>query len=300
MPKKATYALLSALFACLLWSGNFYVARDMHSNIAPFTLAFWRWLVALIIIIPFAYKHIPNHWETVKHHKWYFLVMGIVGVGMFNTIIYIAAHHTTTYHIALISSIAPIGTIVIAGLCKIEPLNTPKILGGIIALAGALVIITNGKLMSIAHQIWNQGDLLLLLSTTIWAAWSVGAKFKPQTMPLTMFLCTIIVIGVIALLPFYLWEVNNGHATPFDVKSVSIYLYLGMCASLLAWACWQYAIDTIGSVKTSLIYYTMPIFSGILASLLLGESFMSYHAIGFLFVVTGIIVSNNMFKKIMA
>ena len=108
MNKTNLLALLYALIACLIWSGSFIIARGVHEFIPPITLAFWRWVVAMVIIIPIGYRYVIADWPVVKIHWKYFVFMGIFGVGIFNTMVYYAAHYTSAHHIALISSTAPI------------------------------------------------------------------------------------------------------------------------------------------------------------------------------------------------
>lgn len=292
MTKKELTATVLALLACIIWSGNFVIARGVHEWIPPIGLAFWRWIIAFICILPFSYPNVRKEWSIIIEHWKYLFAMGAFGVATFNTLVYLAAHHTSTHHIALISAIAPIGTLLLVGIFGIERLSIFKAIGAACAFLGAVTVITHGNINTIIDQKWNIGDLLLILSTFIWASWSVGLRLKPKTLSIRAFLTVCMAIGGVCLMPFYIWETIYITPVPFTLKAWSIYLYVGIAASMIAWFFWQYSVETIGPVKTSLIYYSMPIFSGVLAIILLDEPLALYHILGFFLVLIGIIVSN--------
>jgi len=292
MVRKEFMAILIALSACVIWSGNFVIAQGVNDWITPFTLAFWRWVIAFIFILPIGIKPVIAEWDIIKANWKFLTIMGIMGIGFYNTLIYFSGQFTTTHHIAIVSSTAPIGTLVLAGLLGVERLSKYKVIGAICAFTGALMVVTHGNPLTVFSQDWNYGDIILIFSTLIWAAWSVAITFKPKGLSTRSFLTTIIAIGTVFLFPQYIWELIYVAPTPYSLDAIGIYLYVGVFASVIAWFAWQHSVETIGSVKTSLIYYTMPIFSGILAIAILDEPIETYHIIGFTMVCAGIVISN--------
>ena len=292
MTHKELFAIFLAFVACMIWSGNFVIARGVNDWIMPITLAFWRWLFAFVCILPIGYLSVRREWTIITKNWAYLIGMGILGIGVYNTLIYFAGQHTTTHHIAIISSNAPIGTLVIAGLMGVEKLSRYKVIGAICAFSGALVVVTHGNLSSILEQQWNSGDIILIFSTLIWASWSVASTFKPKELSTKSFLTVVMGIGALFLLPFYIWEATFVAPTPLSLEALSIYFYIGVFASVIAWFFWQHSVETVGSVKTSLIYYSMPLFSGLLAIIILSEPVEQYHLIGFTMVLLGITISN--------
>lgn len=290
--KKESLALLFALLACLIWSGSFVIARGVHEYIPPFALAFWRWMVAVVIIVPLGYGHVRSQWGLIISHWKYFLCLALLGVTVFNSMVYVAAHHTTTHHIALISSTSPIWTLLMAGMLGIDKLSGYKVVGAVSAFLGALIVMTQGKLADTLLISWNYGDVLLLISSVIWAVYSVMVHYKPVGIHPKSLMFIIIVTGTLSLLPFYVWEALYVAPTPFSPKAISAYVYLGLGSSIIAWFSWNYSIHTIGSVKTGLVYYTIPVFTSTLAVIILGEPIELYHWIGFVLVFLGIIISN--------
>lgn len=292
MARKDFIALSLALLACIIWSGNFVIARGVHEFVAPITLSFWRWLVATVVILPIGYKHVAAQWNVILRHWQYFTFMGVFGVALFGALIYISGHYTSAHHIALISATAPIWTLLMVGILGVESLTRYKISGAIFAFIGALVIITHGHLNEILTQEWNRGDVILIFSSFIWAIYCVMLNYKPKNVNLKAFLTVIIIIGTTALFPFYLWEVIYISPTPFTLKAWAIYLYVGIASSVIAWFCWSHCVHIIGSVKTGLVYYTIPLFCSILSIFLLNEPVETYHFVGFVFIFMGIFVSN--------
>jgi len=293
---KNLKAFIFALLACLIWSSGFVIARGVHDLVQPVTLAFWRWMVALVVIIPIGYSSVRAEWPLIKAHWKYFLFMGVFGVGLFNTMVYTAAHYTSAHNIAIISSTAPIWTLLIAAIIGIEKLSRYNIGGAICAFSGVLIVISRGKLDKLFLQEWNYGGKILLASAFIWATYCVMLHYKPKGVSLKSFMTIIIAIGVICILPFYIWEVIEIAPTPFSLKAWAIYAYLGVASSIVAWLCWNHSTHILGTVKAGLVYYTIPVFSSIMAILILHEPVAIYHLVGFVMIFTGIIISN--FKKI--
>lgn len=294
--KPLILAALAALAACVIWSGNFVIARGVHEWIAPFTLSFWRWSVALVALLPFSIMGLKKEWPIVRQNWRYLLIMGTVGVATFNALIYFAAQTTTTSHISIISSTTPIFTLILAAMVGEEKLASPKVFGAMLACIGALVIITQGQVSTLINQSWHGGDVLVVVSSLIWAIWSVGLRFKPKGLSSISFMSVVTMVGVVTLAPFYAWEAQTHTLDLFNLKLWLVFLYVGLFGSVVAWLLWQYSVEQIGSVRTSLIYYSMPVLSSLLAMLVLGETLHFYHAFGFGLVFLGILVA-LFFKK---
>jgi len=292
MKKTEITAIIFALIACLLWSGNFIIARSIHELVPPITLAYWRWTIAALIMIPLSYKKLIGEWLIIKQNWKYLFAMGAFSVGSFNTLIYIAAHHTTVHHLSLISSLAPIIALIIVAILQTEGLSKNKILGAISAFTGSILVVTHGNIADIFSQEWNPGDLLLLLSAFIWGCWNVAMNFKPKNLSSRTLLTSMMIVGSFWILPFYIWETNYIAPIPLTLEAWLAYLYVSIFASIIAWFMWNYSIDVIGPIKTTLIYYSIPIFSGILAIALLNEPIKAYHIAGFILVFSGIVISN--------
>lgn len=285
-------AVSIALLACILWSGNFVVARGVHEWMHPIGFAFWRWTIAFIVILPLAAKHYKTNIVYFKQNRKVYIAMGVIGVGVFNTLVYESAKHTSANNVALLAATSPIWTLFLAGLLKIDTLTRNKIIGLIVAFSGALVIVTKGDVAQLLEMEFNVGDLMMFIASWLWAIYSLLLKFKHKDMNGFFLMSLIIFFGLCVLTPLYALEISQIGYTPFSMDALYAYLYVAIGASVLAWWFFNQSVFMIGPVRTSLIYYTMPIFSGIMSIMFLGEHFYKYHVIGFMLVLSGIVISN--------
>ena len=140
-----------------------------------------------------------------------FGVMGVIGIGWFNTILYFAARSTETHNLSLVISTAPIWTFILACLLRQESFNVAKLLGALLAAGGAILVISRGSIDVLQALHFSEGDLLGLISAWIWAIYCVLLKYKPKEMAAEAFIFFLVVIGVITLTPFFIWDVfRNG------------------------------------------------------------------------------------------
>jgi drug/metabolite transporter (DMT)-like permease len=285
-------AVIIALLASVLWSGNFVLARGVNEWMQPIGFAFWRWVITFICLIPFALPHYKSNIALVKQNPKPYILMGVVGVAIFNTVIYKAAHFTSANNISLLAATSPIWTLFLAGVFKMEDLNRNKIIGLFVAFAGALTVILQGNYLAILHMDINNGDLMVIAASWCWATYSLALKSRHKEMNMFFLMIINVYFGLLVLTPFYIAELYFVGYTPFSMNALYVYLYAAIGSSVIAWYMFNKAVFMIGAVKTSLLYYTMPVFSGVLSVLFLDEHFYKYHVVGFLLVLGGIIVSN--------
>lgn len=281
-----------SLLACVVWSGNFIVARGVYEWMHPIGFAFWRWVVAGVVLLPLVMKHYKAGLAQYRQNRMPYIIMGALGAGVFNTLIYFAAHHTSANNISLLAATSPIWTLLLAGLLGFDRLNGFKVVGVIVAFIGAFTVILKGDYEHILEMKFNIGDLIVFIASWIWALYTLMVKKKHPEMSQWFLMGLIVFFGLCVLTPLYALELAFVGHTPFTMQALYCYLYVGIGASVIAWYCFNRSVELMGPVKTSIIYYTMPIFSGVLSVLFLDEHFYKYHLVGFLLVVAGIIISN--------
>jgi len=140
-PLACIFAALPPLF----WSGNFLLARIMRDQIPPFQMSFWRWIVAFMVLLPFAFRHLSPSRQTILRELWFLMLLGIVGVTAFNCFIYSALHHTTIVNAGIINSLMPVMTCLFALILLKERLYLRQMIGVGLAVFGTLVIISYGR-----------------------------------------------------------------------------------------------------------------------------------------------------------
>lgn len=288
---------LFALAATAIWSGNFIVARGLSESIPPVSLAFLRWSVATVAILPLSLKSIIAEWKTLKQHLPFLTVVSLLGVTIFNTLIYIAGHSTTAFNLSLISITAPIFIIILSRIFFREKITVKKGIGVIVVAAGVVLLLTQGNLGSLLNISFSIGDFWVLVSTTIFSIYSILLLYKPEGLSIWAFQGSTFILGTLFLSPFYIWERGNHPPVILETSAIFAILYVGLFASLTAFVLWNKALSTIGASKAGLIYYTLPLFSGLLAYLILGESISQYHFYSAVLIVAGILISNAKSKE---
>lgn len=287
------YAYISAIIATIIWSGNFIVARSLIENIPPVSLAFWRWTVAVIILMPFALKPLISDWPIIKSNIIYLIITSIFGITLFNTLIYIASHTTSAINLSLIAITFPIFVIILSRMFYKEVLTINKWIGISLVTLGVVTLMTKGDFTVLEEIIFTQGDFWMLLAAMTFSIYSLLLKKKPKKLGTRSFLLSTFLIGVIFLLPFYILESTTTQFSIYNISTNEFYsiIYIGLFASLVSYFLWSKAVYTLGPTKSSIIYYTLPIFSGIAAYIFLGEEIKVIHIMSMLLIMFGVLIA---------
>ncbi len=286
-----------ALLAVILWSGNFVVARGLSSSIHPFALSFYRWTVATIVFTPFALPHIKKDFVEIKKNLKYIFITALIGISSFNTIIYYAGRTTTAINLSLIALTFPIFILLISRILDKEKIANRRILGIIIVISGVLLIVSKGNLEVLLNLSLNAGDPLMLFAAFCFAVHSMLVKNKSQKINIYSFQYATFLVGLIILLPLYLFVAKDNIDILLSSNVYYSILYIGIFSSLVSFVSWNKAIDKIGASSSGMIYFLMPLFSGIIALLFLNETIKTYHLISGLLIVVGIVISNRKSNK---
>lgn len=284
---------LSALF----WSGNFVLSRGMHAEIPPVSLAFWRWAIALLIIAPFGLRRVYEQRELLKKHGRFMFFQGLLGVTGFNTLIYIAMQSTTAINAVLVNSCIPVIIVIISWLIYKERLSIKQSVGVLISLSGVLLIIAKGDVAALQQFSFNQGDLLVLAAAVVWAFYSANLRNYPEGLHPIAYQTGIMMMGLIFLIPCYLFELQTGKHMLLNISTILTVGYVAMFASVLAFICWTRAIREVGANRAGPFIHLMPVFSTILAIIFLDESLLAYHVKGMILVFSGIFITTFTFRK---
>jgi drug/metabolite transporter (DMT)-like permease len=292
--KKNTYTgIILAIVATLIWSGNFIIARGVIKDIPPITLAFYRWLSATIIILPFAWKYFTAEFRIIRTNILFLLLAAITGVSMFNTFVYIAGHYSTAINMALLGTCSsPVMSVIFARIFLKERITLLRIVGMIICIPGVLLLLSKGSFETLLHFSFTKGDWWVLAAAFTFAIYNTLVKKKPAAMSSVNFLFVIFLMGTIILVPFYLYELKNSGGFKINVSNLSSILYLGLGASVISFLIWNKAIRNLGTGRTALFGNLIPVFSSVEAVFLLNEKITSIHLISFILVVTGLVIAN--------
>lgn len=231
--------------------------------------------------------------HIIKRHLPYFLITSILGITTFNTLIYIAGHTTTATNLSLIAITFPIFILILSRIVFKEAITSRKVLGIMLVTIGVVLIITKGSIDLLLNLTFSIGDIWMLIASMIFATYSILLKRKPKEISLWGFQMSTFMLGLIFLVPFYAWEMSTTAQMVFDQKTIISFLYVGIFASLTSFVLWNKAIVNIGPVKAGMIYYTLPIFSGILAHFILKEVVGILHLLSAILIISGIVIANK-------
>ena len=282
-----------AVLAALIWSGNFIIARGVYKQIPPISLAFYRWLLASVIILPFAVKQFKAEWPAVKRSWHYLFWASLTGVALFNTLVYVGAHYTSAINLTLIGTTSsPIIATILARIFLKEKIGWMKLAGLLLCITGVLFLLSKGNFKHLFSLKFSTGDLWALAAAFCFAVYNTLAKKKPATISPINFLFVIFTVGTILLLPFYLWEMNRSAAVVWNNYLLRSILYLSLGASFICFWIWNIAIGKLGAARTILFGNLIPIFSSLGAVIFLHEQFTWVHIVSMIIVFMGILLAN--------
>jgi len=291
---KDKVAYIFLILATLFWSGNFIVGKAASLfEIPPFTLNFYRWTFAWLILAPFTLKEIFQKKNYILKNIKLILVLGITSITVFNSIVYYSLNFTQVISGVLMISTIPVMIIFFCWVFKIEKTNFYQILGVIFSLLGVVVIVTKADLGKLLNLNFNKGDLWMVVAMFSWAIYSALLRKKKFDLSHISFLQTIITAGLIFLLPAYLIEIALGYRLNIHIPFILTLSYVVLFPGLASFFFWIKGISIVGSNRSGIFLHMMPIFSTLMAILIFKEKFMTYHFIGAMLIIAGIVLSSK-------
>jgi drug/metabolite transporter (DMT)-like permease len=279
--------LLLAL-TVLFWSGNMVVGRGIRGDVPPLAMAFWRWMIALTLVLPLALPHLKSQWPRLKAGWKPVVILGLLGVGGYNTFAYIGLQYTGATNAVLLNSFVPVATIAISWAFLGKPLSRLQAAGVLVSLIGALTIVARGDLGVLAQLNLNIGDIWMLVAVATWACYTVGLAWRPDGVHPMLMLAAFTVVGLVALAPAYAWELAQGRTMTVNASSLAALAYVGIFPSFIGYIFYNRGVAEIGANRASLFIHLMPVFGTLLSAIFLSEVPLWYHYLGILLIFTGI------------
>lgn len=282
-----------AFLTIFLWAGNIIIARMFAPTIPPIGMSFWRWSVAFIICFPFAYKYFKRDLPIIKRHWRYLTTLSLFGTVLFNAFLYLAGQTASAFNMSVIATMAPVLMVLMSVVFFKEKLGVRGWIGFFAAAFGVLTLIADWDINKIIGLKFVIGDLYMLIGISLFASYSVLIRIKPEGMHMNSLLLYTFGSGVIMLIPPYWLENKYLGQIVFGWGQVGAILYVGIIASFVCYMMWNRAILMIGAARVGLIYYLMPVFTGIIGFFLLGEVVTSMDILSMGLVASGILVSRR-------
>lgn len=288
-------AWMGLVLASLFWAGNALVARAFHQAIPPMSLAFWRWVLALILLLPFIARPLWRQRELLRTVWKQLLILAALSIAGYSSMLYHAAQTTTAINMTLLNTSLPLVLFLGAGVMLGEWPERRAWWGMLLAAGGLLVLISGGSWSNLLALQFTRGDLWILLSIADWALYSLllrrwSAILAP--IPALSLLGALIALGVALLLPFYLLELAQGQLFKLTAANLAAIGYTAVFASLFAYLAWNVGIKTLGASRVALSNYLMPVFAAVLSWLLLDEALQGFHWVGAAFIFSGLLLAN--------
>ena len=289
--KMLPYLLLS--LAILAWSGNWVIARGMRHEIGPVAMGFWRWCLALLLILPFCREELRLKWNVVRQNWWRMTLLGILGAVAFNTMIYVGLQYSRSTDSTLFNSIVPIYIVVISWLIFGERISRRQGLGITLSLTGVLVIVSRGHLSSLLEMNINVGEIWILVAMLLWSIYTVLLRWRPPELSAVAFLTAMLLFSLPALLPIYAWELHQRGGFELSSSTVLTLAYYATVPSVTAYLMWNRGVAQVGANRAGLMSHLMPIFTVALSVVFLGEQVYAFHFLGALCVFGGIALTTS-------
>ena len=290
---KTNLAYLMLVLTTLFWSGNFIVGKAASFyEIPPFSLNFYRWFFAGIILLPFTFKEIVEKKDYIIKNIGLFIILGVTSITIFNSVVYYSLYHTQVITGLLMISTIPVWIIFISSILNIEKTNVYQIFGVILSLIGVLVIITKIDLKIIKSLDFNRGDISMIVAMLSWAIYSSLLKKKSYNISQLTLLQLVIIFGLIFLIPVSIGEIFLGNNIKVGFPFYLTLTYVVFIPGLFAFFLWIKGISIIGANRAGIFLHLMPVFGAIMAIIIFEEKFMYYHLFGAIFIIAGITLSN--------
>lgn len=281
----------------LMWAGNAVVGRMVSSLISPMALNFIRWLVAFFILLPMAYPLLKPGSALWPYWK-RFTLLGLLGVGCYNALQYLALHTSTPLNVTLVAASNPIMMLGTGWLLFGQQVSRYQVLGAALSLAGVMVVLSRGQWAQLAAIKLVPGDLYVLLATLAWAiySWLLSQPKEPPSIrkDWAAFLMAQVVFGLgwAALFSGTEWALDKAYIS-WSWPLLATLAFVAIGPAILAYRCWGMGVQRVGPAIAGFFANLTPLFAALLSAAFLGELPHLYHGIAFLLIVGGIVVSSR-------
>jgi len=295
MPHLAISTVFYLTLATLLWAANAIAGRALVGSVSPITLSAVRWGLAALILLPLGWQ-VFKPGSALWQNKARFIVLGLLGVGSYNALLYLALQTSTAINVTLIGASMPIWMLLIGSVfyqVKPRPL---QLVGAIVSLVGVTIVLTRGEPATLLTTEVVMGDLLIMLATILWAiySWMISrpGKSSERQWPWAEFLMAQVMIGFLWTLLFDSVEIAAGHAfIDLNYLTGALIVFVAIGPSLIAYRCWGLGVNGAGPTVAAFFANLIPLFTALLSAAILGDPPQLFHGLAFALIVVGIFVS---------
>lgn len=282
----------------LLWAGNATVGRLIHELISPMTLNFLRWVLAFVLLLPLAWPMLKADspiWGAWKRYA----VLGFLGVGCYNSLQYMALKTSTPINVTLVASSTPVFMLGLGALFFKQRIHARQLLGSVLSIAGVLLVLCRGDVQTLAQVELVMGDVLVLIATAAWAwySWLLAQPRDPMAVRSNWayFLMAQMLFGLVWSGAFSAaeWLSTDSGVMVWGWPLAAALVYVAVGPALLAYRCWGLGVQQVGPSVAGFFANLTPLFAALFSTWVLGDVPQLYHALAFVLIVGGIVVSSR-------
>jgi drug/metabolite transporter (DMT)-like permease len=284
----------------LLWAGNAVVGRAMVGQVPPLALNAMRWWLALALLLPIAWRVLREPAQITSRWK-HFALLGLLGVGSYNALQYMAVQTSTPLNVTLIAASSPVWMLLVGRVFYGEHPGARQLAGAALSLAGVGLVISRGSIDTLRQVKLLPGDLFMLLAVLLWAGYSwmlarPPTHFSGEARPRwnwAEFLLVQMLFGTAwATLAAGIEAPLTATTIHWTPAVIAALVYVAIGPSLIAYRAWGLGVSTVGPTVATFFANLTPVFAGVLSAALLGEAPRWYHGAAFVLIAAGIVVSS--------
>ena len=292
---RLAYLLLT--LTALFWSGNFVLARAMHASVAPMTLSFARWAIALCLLLPFGWRPAWQQRALWLPHWRRLLLLALLGVTGFNSLAYWGLQYTAATNAVLLNSFIPILIVLFGAVFFGMKIGLRQALAVGISFVGVLFIVAHGDGQRLAALDINRGDAVVFLAMVAWALYTLLLKPLPASLDRIGLLTVLVAIGLVGIVPLFAAELASGRHTPLNGSTLATFAYVGTLPSVAAYYFYNLGVARVGAARAGMFIHLMPGFGAVLSMLFLGEALQWYHLAGIGLILSGVVLATRAGKS---
>jgi drug/metabolite transporter (DMT)-like permease len=288
--EKESVGYLVGLLTWVFCGGTFVAAKAVVAEMPPWTLVFFRLLIATLVLLPFVAAHRHAMLDFARKRWPEALFIGAIGLGITQGMMFTSLQFTSAVTCGIIFATTPIITLVLARIILGEPLGPWQALGSLVAFGGIVVIAVQGSFATLIALDFSAGDLIILAAAAVFAGYTVllkRAKFELERLPL---LVVLLCGGIIACLPFYLYELFDGQHANLGINGYLALAYVAIPGGALMYLLYNWSVDILGAGRAGSLLYSQMIFTAILAWFFLNEPIELYHIAGAALIIAGVVL----------
>jgi drug/metabolite transporter (DMT)-like permease len=276
-----------------LWGVNYLVARSAPGVIAPHALALGRWIVAALVLGAFCAAELRDKRAAIRTELKQLLVLGTLGMWICGAFVYIGGRSTSAVNIGLLYAVSPVLIALASALWLREHLGPGQVLGVGLALAGVMHILLRGDWPALLRLNINPGDAWVAVAVLCWTVYSLLLRAWPSAFgPLARLTLTALA-GILVLVPFTVWEAIAWWPTEWSWRALALIVAAALLPGAGAYGAYSIMQRELGAARVGVVMYLGPLYSALLAWLLLGERIEGFHLVGGALILPGIYLSTR-------